>query len=90
LAVGFLALTFALVTVAVLSYKTAQNLVTASTWVAHTGQVIAEIEATRTRIADVVPDPPLSENTSFHEHLFRLETLTSDNPRQKARIEQLN
>ncbi len=83
-------MTLVLVAVAVLSYKTAQNLVTASTWVAHTAEVIAELEATRTRLADVGPDKPLSEDGTFREHVLRLATLTSDNPRQKVRIAQLN
>jgi len=89
LAAGFLAMVLALVTVAGLSYRAAQNLVTASIWVAHTDEVIAELEATRNSMADLGPEQPLSENGDFREHIFRLERLTSDNPRQQARILQL-
>jgi diguanylate cyclase (GGDEF)-like protein len=89
LAAGFLAIVLALVTVAGLSYRAAQNLVTASIWVAHTDEVIAELEATRNSMADLGPEQPLSENGDFREHIFRLERLTSDNPRQQARILQL-
>jgi diguanylate cyclase (GGDEF)-like protein len=90
LAAGFLAMVVALVAVAGLSYRTAQNLVAASVWVAHTGEVIAELEATRNSMAELGPEQPLSENGDFREHIFRLERLTSDNSRQKARILQLN
>jgi diguanylate cyclase (GGDEF)-like protein len=90
LAAGFLAMVLALVAVAGLSYRAAQNLVTASVWVAHTGEVIAELEATRNSMAELGPEQPLSENGDFREHIFRLERLTSDNSRQKARILQLN
>jgi diguanylate cyclase (GGDEF)-like protein len=90
LAAGFLAMVLALLAVAVLSYRTAQNLVTASVWVAHTDEVIAELEATRNSMAEVGPEQPLSENGDFREHIFHLERLTSDNSRQQARISQLN
>jgi diguanylate cyclase (GGDEF)-like protein len=90
LAAGFLGMVLALVTVAGLSYRTAQNLVTASVWVAHTEEVIAELEATRNSLAEIGPEQPLSENGDFREHIFRLERLTADNLRQKARILQLN
>jgi diguanylate cyclase (GGDEF)-like protein len=90
LAAGFLAMILALVAVAGLSYRTAQNLVTASVWVAHTDEVIAELEATRNSMAEPGPEQPLSENGDFREHIFRLGRLTSDNSRQKARILKLN
>jgi diguanylate cyclase (GGDEF)-like protein len=90
LAAGFLAMVVALVAVAGLSYRTAQNLVTASVWVAHTNEVIAELESTRNSMAELAPEQRLSENGDFREHIFRLERLTSDNSRQKARILQLN
>lgn len=90
LAAGFLAMVVALVAVAGLSYKTARNLVTASVWVAHTDEVIAELEATRNSMVELAPGQPLSENSDFREHIFRLERLTSDNSRQQARISQLN
>jgi CHASE3 domain sensor protein len=90
LAAGFLAMILALLAVAGLSYRTAQNLVTASVWVAHTNEVIAELEATRNSMAELGPEQPLAENGDFRGHIFRLERLTSDNSRQKARISQLN
>jgi diguanylate cyclase (GGDEF)-like protein len=90
LAVGFLAMVVALVAVAGLSYRTAQNLVTASVWVAHTDEVIAELEATRNSMAELGHEQPLSENGNFREHIFHLERLTSDNPRQKVRLLELN
>jgi len=90
LAAGFLAMVLALLAVAVLSYRTAQNQVTASVWVAHTDEVIAELEATRNSMAEVSPEQALSENGGFREHIFQLERLTSDNSRQQARISQLN
>ena len=90
LAAGFLAMVVALLAVAGLSYRTAQNLVTASVWVAHTDEVIAELEATRNSMAELGSQQPLSENGYFREHIAHLERLTADNPRQKARIAQLN
>jgi diguanylate cyclase (GGDEF)-like protein len=90
LAAGFLAMVLALVAVAGLSYSTAQNLVTASVWVAHTNEVIAELEATRNSMAELGPEQPLSESGDFRDHIFRLERLISDNSRQKARILELN
>jgi diguanylate cyclase (GGDEF)-like protein len=90
LAAGFLAMVLALITVGGLSYRTARNLVTASVWVAHTDEVIAELEATRNSIAEVALGQRLAENSDFREHIFRLERLTSDNSRQQARISQLN
>jgi diguanylate cyclase (GGDEF)-like protein len=90
LAAGFLAMVLALVAVAVLSYRTAQNLVTASGWVAHTGEVIAELEAMQNSVAGLGSEQPLSENNAFREHIVRLERLTSDNSRQQARLLQLN
>jgi diguanylate cyclase (GGDEF)-like protein len=96
LATGFLAMVLALMAVAGLSYRTAQNLVTASVWVAHTDEVIAELEATRNSMAESGPgvrDHPgqsLVDNGEFREHIFRLKRLTSDNPRQQGRISQLN
>src|ERR1700731_4260123 len=90
LAASFLAMVIALVAVGILSYRTAQNLVTASVWVAHTDEVIAELEATRNAMAELGPEQPLSENGDFREHIFRLDKLTLDNSRQKARILKLN
>jgi diguanylate cyclase (GGDEF)-like protein len=90
LAAGFLAMVLALVAVAGLSYSTAQNLVTASVWVAHTNEAIAELEATRNSMAEVGFEQPLFENGDFRDHIFNLERLTSDNSRQKARLLQLN
>src|SRR5580693_1916895 len=90
LAAGFLAMVLALVAVAGLSYRTARNLVTASVWVAHTDEVIAELEATRNSIVEPGPKQALFENGDFREHVFRLEGLTSDNSRQQARILRLN
>src|SRR5580658_5955608 len=89
LAAGFLSMVLALLAVAGLSYRAAQNLVTASIWVAHTDEVIAELEATRNSMVELGPEQ-LSENGDFREHIFRLERLTSDNSRQQARILQLN
>jgi hypothetical protein len=57
LAAGFLAMVLALV-VAGLSYRTAQNLVTAGVWVAQTDEVIAELEATRNSMAELGPEQP--------------------------------
>ncbi len=90
LGAGFLAMVLALMAVAGLSYRTAQNLVTASVWVAHTNEVIAELEATRNSMAELGSAQSLSENGDFREHIFRLERLTSDNSRQQERISQLN
>ncbi|MHB8218186.1 MAG: MCP four helix bundle domain-containing protein, partial [Candidatus Sulfotelmatobacter sp.] len=90
LAAGFLAMVLALLAVAVLSYRTAQNLVIASVWVAHTDEVIAELEATRNSMVEVGPEQPLSENRDFREHIVHLQRLTLDNSRQQARISQLN
>ena len=90
LAAGFFAMVLALVAVAGLSYRTAQNLVTASVWVAHTDEVIAELEATQNSMAELGPEQPLPENGDFREHIFRLGRLTSDNSHQKARILKLN
>src|SRR5258708_32672248 len=90
LAAGFLAMVLALVGVASLSYSTAQKLVTASVWVAHTDEVIAELEATRNSMIELGPEQPLSENDNFRDHIFHLERLTSDNSRQTARILELN
>jgi diguanylate cyclase (GGDEF)-like protein len=90
LAAGFFAMVFALVTVAGLSYRTARSLVTASIWVAHTEEVIAELEAVRNSMVELAPGQPLSDNSEFREHIFRLERLTSDNSRQQARMSQLN
>jgi len=90
LAAGFLAMVFALVGVAVLSYTTAQNLVTAGGWVAHTGEVIAELEATRNSMAVLGVEQLLTEDADFRDHIFRLERLTSDNSRQQARLLQLS
>ena len=80
----------ALVGVAVLSYTTAQKLVTAGVWVAHTDEVIAELEATRNSVAVLGIEQPLTENDNFRDHIVRLERLTSDNSRQQARLLQLN
>jgi diguanylate cyclase (GGDEF)-like protein len=95
LASGFLAMVLALVAVATLSYRTAQKLVTAGVWVAHTNEVIAELEATTNSIAELgsgATNHPglLRENSEFRAHIVRLERLTSDNPRQRARIVQLD
>ena len=90
LAAGFLAMVLALVAVAGLSYRTAENLVTASVWVAHTEEVIAELEATRNSVAEPGAEQALSENADFREHVSRLARLTADNSSQKASILQLN
>jgi diguanylate cyclase (GGDEF)-like protein len=90
LAAGFLTMVLALAAVAVLSYRTAQSLVTASVWVVRTEEVIAELEATRNSLAEISPEQPLSENGAFREHIFGLKRLTADNSRQQARILQLN
>lgn len=89
LAAGFVAMVLALMMVASLSYRTARNLVTASVLVAHTDEVIAELEATRNSMADLRSEQSLSDNGDFREHIFRLERLTADNPRQRVRISQL-
>ena len=89
LAAGFLAMVLALLAVAALSYTTAQNLVTAGVWVAHTDEVITELEATRNSMSMFGIEQPLTENGDFHDHLFRLQRLTSDNSRQQARLLQL-
>jgi diguanylate cyclase (GGDEF)-like protein len=90
LAAGFLAMVLALVGIAVLSYTTAQKLVTAGVWVAHTDEVIAELEATRNSVTVLGIEQPLTENGTFRDHIFRLERLTSDNSRQQARLLRLN
>ncbi|HZZ15422.1 MAG TPA: diguanylate cyclase [Candidatus Sulfotelmatobacter sp.] len=89
LAAGFLAKVVVLAAIAGLSYRTARNLVTASVWVAHTNEVIAELEATRNSMAEITRAQALFENGDFREHIFHLERLTSDNPRQQTRISEL-
>lgn len=89
LAAGFLAKVVVLAAIAGLSYRTAQNLVTASVWVAHTNEVIEELEATRNSMPEITRAQALFENGDFREHIFHLERLTSDNPRQQTRISEL-
>jgi diguanylate cyclase (GGDEF)-like protein len=94
-AAAFLALVCVLVSVASLSFRNAQNLVAASNWVAHTDEIIAELESTRNSISDLEREknegPALtpSDYSSLEVHLSRLQYLTADNPLQQTRISQL-
>jgi diguanylate cyclase (GGDEF)-like protein len=92
---AFLALVCVLVSVANLSFRNAQNLVAASNWVAHTDEIIAELESTRNSISDLEREKnagaalTASDHSSLDVHLSRLQSLTTDNPRQQSRISQL-
>jgi len=90
LGLGFLAMVVALAAVAGLSYRTTQSLATAEVWVAHTDEVITELETTRNSITEFGSEQPLSKNGDFSDHVLRLARLTADNSRQQARIIQLN
>lgn len=94
LAVGFLTVVTALIAVAGLSFRNARNLVAASVWVAHTDEVIAELERTRSTITKPETDPvEQSEYTvdsaGIAGHLTRLEQLTADNQRQMERVSEM-
>jgi diguanylate cyclase (GGDEF)-like protein len=54
--------------------------------VAHTNEVIAELEATRNSMAQITRAQALFENGEFREHIFHLERLTSDNLNQQTRV----
>jgi len=74
----------ALIAVAGLSLRNAQGLVSASAWVAHTDEVIAELERTRSTIAGNGID-----DTGLRSHLDTLRELTLDNGYERAHLQQI-
>jgi diguanylate cyclase (GGDEF)-like protein len=95
LAAGFIAVLTALLAVAVLSFRNAQRLVSASAWVDHTNDVIAELESTRNSIYEIGKDsqgnsdPDFADPVKLDAHLTRLQKLTDDNSHQQARLQAL-
>jgi PAS domain S-box-containing protein len=92
-----------LLLVAGLSYRNARSFIEASEWVSHTRDVLAELDATASNVADAQTATSgyvISGQESFLEscrtavpevraHLDRLKSLTSDNPDQQRRLAML-
>jgi PAS domain S-box-containing protein len=85
---------------AALSYRSSRGFIDASQWVSHTHEVLAELEATLSAVADaqtatrgyiitgeeVFLDPYRTAAPAVHAHIERLKSLTSDNSHQQRRL----
>jgi PAS domain S-box-containing protein len=92
-----------LLLVAGLSYRNAHSFIEASQWVSHTHDVLAELDATASAVADaqtatrgyvisgqeVFLEPYRTAAPAVRAHLDRLRALTSDNPGQQRRLAML-
>lgn len=92
-----------LLLVAGLSYRNARGFIEASQWVSHTQNVLAELEATASTVADaqtatrgyiisgqeVFLEPYQTAVPEVRVHLDRLKSLTSDNRDQQRRLAML-
>src|SRR6185312_1644647 len=92
-----------LLLVAGLSYRNARSFIEASQWVSHTHNVLAELEATASTLADaqtatrgyiitgqeVFLEPYRTAVPEVRVHLDRLKSLTSDNRDQQRRLAML-
>ncbi len=100
---GFLASVLALLGISLLSYQTIQSSITAQAWVTHTYEVIAQLERgeailTRAETAqraflltgdDKFLDDTRDTQGQVKSWLVELDSLLSDNPEQKKRLEEL-
>ena len=89
-----------LLLVAALLYRSGHSFINASEWVSHTHEVLEELEATVSVVADAqtatrgyiitgqetLLEPYRTAAPEVRAHLDRLKSLTSDNPRQQRRI----
>ncbi len=95
LSAAFIVVLAAMVTVAGLSFKNTHAFISAEGWVAHTNEVIDAIGTARDSLSDIEPvtaspaSPQLSESEAFRGNLERLRSLTADNAREQARIQQI-
>jgi PAS domain S-box-containing protein len=92
-----------LLLVAGLSYRNARSFIEASQWVSHTHDVLAELDATASAVADAqtatsgyvisgqegLLEPYRTAAPEIRAHLDRLKSLTSDNPDQQRRLAML-
>src|SRR5713226_9261374 len=90
----------ALLLVAGLLYRNVRGFIEASEWVSHTHEVLAELEATLSAVAeaqttargyiitgqDVFLEPYQAAAPGVRANLDRLKSLTSDNPSQQRRL----
>jgi len=89
-----------LLMVAGLLYRNGRNSIEASEWVSHTHEVLGELEATLSAVAEaqtaaggyiitgqeVFLEPYRAAGLEVHANLDRLKSLTVDNPRQQGRL----
>src|SRR5208283_3982102 len=89
-----------LLLVAGLLYRNGRSILEAKGWVSHTHEVLSELEATLSAVAEaqaatdahlitgqeVVLKPYQIAGLALRTHLDRLKTLTSDNPHQQRRV----
>src|SRR5229473_6235666 len=89
-----------LLLVAGLLYRNGRSFIEASEWVSHTHEVLAELEATLSAVAeaqttargyiitgqDVFLEPFQAATSGVRAHVDRLRSLTADNPHQQRRI----
>jgi PAS domain S-box-containing protein len=92
-----------LLLVAGLLYRNGRSSIEASEWVSHTHEVLGELEATLSAVAEaqtaargyiitgqnVFLEPYQAEATRVRANLDRLKSLTVDNPRQQSRLAML-
>jgi CHASE3 domain sensor protein len=92
-----------LLLVAGLSYRNARSFIEASEWVSHTRDVLAELDATASNVADAqtatsgyvisgqesILESCRTADPEVRAQLDRIKTLTSDNPDQQRRLAML-
>lgn len=100
LGAGLAAVGLVVLAMAWVSYDDARSFIAASGWVAHTHQVLAELEGVRACMSDLETgsrgfvisgqqrylEPYKAALPSLQEHLDNLRTLTADNPLQQERL----
>ncbi len=93
-----------LLLVAGLLYRNGRSFIEASVWVSHTHEVLAELEATLSSVAEaqtaasayvitgqeVLQEPYQTADRDVRANLARLKSLTADNPSQQQRLAMLN
>src|SRR5579862_3362332 len=93
-----------LLLVAGLLYRNGRSFIEASVWVSHTHEVLAELEATLSSVAEaqtaasgyvitgqeVLQEPYQTADRDVRANLARLKSLTADNPSQQRRLAMLN
>jgi PAS domain S-box-containing protein len=103
-ALGLASASLLLLVVAALTYRAGTTFIATSRWVSHTHEVLTELEATHSTMADAersIQGYIITGEDSFlapyqvavhdiHDHFERLGFLTSDNPIQQRRLTELD